>query len=178
MEKSERFFLFKFLNAAYRLSIVENAVNTQNIIAKMTKVFRYGINSGNRLVRLKSELGTLKTFIEIYNISTGKNYAIICDDISVEAANAYIPSYAVIGIISDALMESEETRETGTNFGKIKAYVKNNHVYIDIFLSCIKRTDNLAFPITGIRGNCESLCITDAEESGVKGVMINIEFSS
>jgi sensor histidine kinase YesM len=181
VDKNERFFLFKFLNAAYRLSLVENAAKTQDVIAKMIKVFRY-LNNRDRLVRLKSELDGLRTFVEIYNLSTGKNYFVICDYISKEAANAYIPSGALIELIGNALIISGETGEGETNFATIRALTRDNKVFLDILLNYIKRSDNLIFSMDRITEKFTSLCITDSiihvEESDVKGVSISIEFSA
>lgn len=141
MDKIERFNFLNYINAAYRISFAENAVNTQEYLSKLISFFRYYFNEQDKLVRLKEELKQVELFSEIYRLINGKKINLVFD-VQEDVNNVYMSANSISRCIQDITINTNRSEEVNCDL-EIKGFMEEHNAFIIISMNYIRSGDTL-----------------------------------
>ncbi|MEX1307217.1 MAG: histidine kinase [Eubacteriales bacterium] len=64
-------FLFNTLNAGVQLAMIEGADRTSNFLDDIAKIFRYNVNSLDRIVKIKDEIDMVRAYCNMFHVRFG-----------------------------------------------------------------------------------------------------------
>ncbi len=123
-------FLFNTLNTIARMSLIENAPNTGDLIYALSDILRYSLKNSDNMVELNTELYNIEKylFIQTTRYSDRIHFKI---DVSEYIRNCKIPVMTLQPIVENAIIHGlEPKKDPGTVI--IKASTFNNNITIDI----------------------------------------------
>ncbi|TCO77970.1 sensor histidine kinase [Marinisporobacter balticus] len=124
-------FLFNVLNTISRLALLENAVNTQEIVFSFAELLRYTLKKNStHLVYFKDEIQYIENYLKIQSMR-------LCDrlkykiEIEEELKNVMIPFMILQPIVENAINHGIEKKKDGGSI-EIVGYKLNDKVVIKI----------------------------------------------
>jgi len=125
IDSNERFILLKLMNGLYGISLVENAINTQEFLAKIILFLKYSTSEDIKLIRLKQELDIIQLFAELLSASSGNKCSVSLDISDRELLNLYIPSKSLLTL----LMELSASTKDAANEASCVVHVNQKDEY-------------------------------------------------
>lgn len=89
------------MNGLYGISLVENAVSTQEFLSKIILFLKYSTSEDIKLIRLKQELDIIRLFAELLSVSSGNKCSVSLDISDRELLNLYIPSKSLLTLLME-----------------------------------------------------------------------------
>ena len=149
MNKIERFYFLKYINAAYQISFAENAVNTQEYLSKLISFFRYYFNEQEKLVRLKEELKQVELFSEIHRLMSGKKINLVFD-VQEDVNNVYMSANSISRCIQDITINTNISEVINWCL-EIKGFIEEHNAFIIISMNYIRSGDALSSNILALK---------------------------
>ena len=113
-------FLFNTLNAGVQLAIMEDAERTASFIEDVAKIFRYNVQSLDRVVTLGEELAMLRSYGNMFEVRYGNRINIVYD-IDENCLGVRIPPLIIQPLVENAAIHGLGDKEEK---GTIKISVK------------------------------------------------------
>jgi two-component system, sensor histidine kinase YesM len=105
-------FLFNTLNAGVQLAMIEGADRTSNFLDDIAKIFRYNVNSLDRVVKIKDEIDMVRAYGNMFHVRFGDairfNY-----DIDLSLFNIEIPPLVIQPFVENATIHGIGNYEQG-----------------------------------------------------------------
>ncbi len=123
-------FILNTLNTVSRLTIIENANRTQNIVFVLAEYLQYTLQNINKLVMLKDEISQIDRYLRIQRERYGDR---IRSEIRIAAdvEKTRIPSLILQAIVDNAIVHGLEPKEEG-GMVQIHAYSSNEFTMIEV----------------------------------------------
>lgn len=103
-------FLENSINTASRLSILEKANKTTEVLYDVTDMIQYTVLNANRLVKLEEELAHIKRYLNLQTLRFGNRFQYEIDVAQV-LMNEKIPSLILQAVVDNALVHGLEMKE-------------------------------------------------------------------
>ena len=105
-------FLFNTLNAGVQLAMIEGADRTSNFLDDIAKIFRYNVNSLDRVVKIKDEIDMVRAYCNMFHVRFGDavrfNY-----DIDLSLFDIEVPPLIIQPFIENATIHGIGNYEQG-----------------------------------------------------------------
>ncbi len=105
-------FLFNTLNAGVQLAIMEDADRTAAFMEDVAKIFRYNVQSLNRVVTLGEELTILRSYGNMFEVRYGDRINIVYD-IDESCLGAKVPPLIIQPLVENAAIHGLGEKEEG-----------------------------------------------------------------
>ncbi len=123
-------FLNHSINAASRLSIIEDADKTTDILYLIADIIKYTVEQSNKLVKLEEEIVHVRRYLNLQMLRFGDRFQFELD-IEEEVMNESIPSLLLQALVDNAIVHGLETK-SGAGFLRIIASAVDDTVMIKV----------------------------------------------
>ncbi|MGM0602705.1 MAG: sensor histidine kinase [Bacillota bacterium] len=106
-------FLFNVLNSIARLSLIENARETEEVVYALSDLLRYSLRNIEEVVKLEEELSCVQDYITIQRKRYGDKYNFVID-IDDDILNINIPLLTIQPLLENAIIHGLKDQESGT----------------------------------------------------------------
>jgi sensor histidine kinase YesM len=113
-------FLFNTLNTVSRMAKIEGAQKTEDLILRLSNLFRYNLQDANESVTLTKELSTISDYIFIQQKRFGDRLKFIID-CRINTDYLFVPTFTLQPIIENAIIHGIGIKEQG---GTIRLRIK------------------------------------------------------
>lgn len=123
-------FLFNTLNAGVQLAIMEDADRTAAFMEDVAKIFRYNVQSLDRVVTVRDELAALKAYGNMFEVRYGGRIKMIYD-ISDDCLDAMVPPLIIQPLVENSAIHGLGEKESGGTIAVTGRRV-NETVYLTV----------------------------------------------
>ncbi|MBN1624484.1 MAG: histidine kinase [Clostridia bacterium] len=134
-------FLFNTLNAGVQLAIIEEADRTAAFMEDVAKIFRYNVQSLNRVVTLNEELLILRSYGNMFEVRYGDRINIVYD-IDEDCLGAKVPPLIIQPLVENAAIHGLGEKEDGGTI-TISMKTKEDLVHISVTDNGIGMSDDI-----------------------------------
>ncbi|ADQ14424.1 sensor histidine kinase [Halanaerobium hydrogeniformans] len=158
-------FLFNVLNSIARLSLIEGASETEDMVYALSDLLRYSLRNVEEVVKLEEELNCVKDYITIQK----KRYKDKFDfdiDIDEDLLDINIPLLTIQPLLENSIIHGFKEKSTGKV--KIKAEKMDNMISISVIDDGLGMKDNYTKELLSSAGKSK-----DKITSHITGIGIN-----
>lgn len=123
-------FLFNTLNTISCMAKLEAATTTEDIIQRLSNIFRYSLQTPNEKVTLGRELAIIEDYIYIQRKRYGSRIRFIVQS-SIQNEDVMVPTFTLQPLVENSLIHGLSSKENG-GFILIKAKEKEERIYITV----------------------------------------------
>ena len=124
-------FLFNTLNIISRMAQIEDAATTEELIKRLSNLFRYNLQSGENVVRLSAELKIAKDYMAIQEIRFGERIRFEIDA-HIDTEKVKVPIFTLQPLIENAVIHGVGPLEEG---GSVSVLVSEENAKLVIRVS-------------------------------------------
>lgn len=133
-------FLFNVLNSIARLSLIENAKETEEVVYALSDLLRYSLRNVEKMVKLEDEISCVRDYITIQKKRHREkfNFSI---DIDEDLLDMDIPLLTIQPLIENSIIHGMQDKDTITV--NIKSEVQDNRTIIKVIDDGIGINNNM-----------------------------------
>ncbi|MBN2852960.1 MAG: histidine kinase [Clostridia bacterium] len=123
-------FLFNTLNAGVQLAIMEGADRTSEFMEDVAMIFRYNVQSLDRVVTLREEIEVLKSYSNLFKVRYGDRMSFEFD-IADDCLELKMPPLVIQPLVENAAIHGIDQKESGGTI-KVKVEKIDNIIYLSV----------------------------------------------